>query len=379
MSVLLLVATTVAGAQILTGPVERNYGYPERQVRQALEHLGAYTGGRLPVLEGFVAPGTAHLERFSRPYYNYEIELLPSAPGRTLVRIKARISAFYTDPQASQAEYRSLLSSGRLESDLLDRLQELVKQLAPAPEVNSAPADPASLEKQIEDLRLARADMEKTAAQLRNEIQTMQDAIRTQVRPALARVLSLEASIRSRPNATSAVLFKAKPEDMFEIVEQQGDWVRVRLAANSTGWVQRDQLASVDEPSTVRASTSPEKPLEFDVSREEVSPFLGDWIPLKGKNALFVYARPRGVLPPAQLAESKLAYAKQVFAERYRQSIHSQQNFAGVVVIFLGGNGGIAAATLRDIKQWVDGGLAEHYFIRRCSLDPPEMFNKRTP
>src|SRR5207245_4294344 len=101
---------------------------------------------------------------FTRPYYDYQIELLPSAPGRTLVRVKAKISAWYTDAQTSQSEYRSLLSSGRLEGDLLDRLQDLVKQMAPAPEVNSAPADPASLEKQIEDLRLARADMEKTAS-----------------------------------------------------------------------------------------------------------------------------------------------------------------------------------------------------------------------
>jgi hypothetical protein len=45
-----------------------------------------------------------------------------------------------------------------------------------------------------------------------------------------------------------------------------------------------------------------------------------------------------------------------------------------VVVVFLGSRGGVAAATLADIRQWVEGGLPDAAFVNRCSLDPAAEF-----
>jgi hypothetical protein len=45
-----------------------------------------------------------------------------------------------------------------------------------------------------------------------------------------------------------------------------------------------------------------------------------------------------------------------------------------VVVVFLGSRGGIAAATLSDIRQWLEGGLPDEAFVSRCSLDPATEF-----
>jgi len=44
--------------------------------------------------------------------------------------------------------------------------------------------------------------------------------------------------------------------------------------------------------------------------------------------------------------------------------------------VFLGNKGGVAAATLLDIRQWVEGGLGDEAFVNRCSLDPQAEFRR---
>jgi hypothetical protein len=51
----------------------------------------------------------------------------------------------------------------------------------------------------------------------------------------------------------------------------------------------------------------------------------------------------------------------------------------GVVVIFMDQGGGVAAASLDDIKSWMEGSLSKAEFIKRCSLDPPSAFIKPEP
>jgi hypothetical protein len=36
----------------------------------------------------------------------------------------------------------------------------------------------------------------------------------------------------------------------------------------------------------------------------------------------------------------------------------------------------VAAATLADIQQWVQGGLGDEAFVNRCSLDPLDEFRR---
>jgi hypothetical protein len=63
-----------------------------------------------------------------------------------------------------------------------------------------------------------------------------------------------------------------------------------------------------------------------------------------------------------------------MFTEGYREAAHTQQLVDGVVVVFLGDKGGVAAATLPDIRRWHDGVLPEKQFLEKCSFDPPESF-----
>ena len=112
----------------------------------------------------------------------------------------------------------------------------------------------------------------------------------------------------------------------------------------------------------------------FSVSREDVTVFSGDWARLKGKKVLFVYAQSRGLLSDMGNEDAKLGYAKRIFESRYRTVSQSKTDVEGVVVVFLGARGGVAAATLSDIRQWLEGGLPDAAFVNRCSLDPPTEF-----
>ena len=132
---------------------ERTYPYPPEKVKLILGQMHAFAGEQLPFLDGFVAAETPQLSRYTRPYFQYRIELKPGA-GETVVRVEARISAWYTDSQG-HSEYRSLRSNGRLEADLLDRLQDTLATKIAKPGVtaggaenvaaSAAPGSPASV------------------------------------------------------------------------------------------------------------------------------------------------------------------------------------------------------------------------------------------
>ena len=105
-------------------PYARSYAMPKDQVDQALKDLQAYSGQKLPILDGFVAPGTKPLDQYERGFYQYSVELLPGESGATVVRLNAKITAWHVDRDISKSGYEVLPSNGRLELDLLDRLQE---------------------------------------------------------------------------------------------------------------------------------------------------------------------------------------------------------------------------------------------------------------
>jgi hypothetical protein len=111
------------------------------------------------------------------------------------------------------------------------------------------------------------------------------------------------------------------------------------------------------------------------VSHEQVSLFSGDWTRLKGKRVLFVYVQPRGLISDIASDDRKLAFTKLIFSDRYRAAVQSNNGIEGVVVIFMTGKGGVAAAALTDIHEWVEGGLPDQAFVKRCSLDPSEEFH----
>jgi hypothetical protein len=110
------------------------------------------------------------------------------------------------------------------------------------------------------------------------------------------------------------------------------------------------------------------------VIREMVSTFSGDWPRLSGKQALYVWARAEGSSLNVQ-ARKKLPFAQSIFMRRYREETHSSgPAVCGIVVIFLDQAGGVAPASMDDIRLLADGSLTPRAFAKRCSLDPPTAF-----
>jgi hypothetical protein len=369
-----------AWAQADSSPaVERTFPCSVDVMQKALQQIGGFGGGKLPIVDGFVTPTPAQLDR-----------------------LEAMISAWYADPNPARSEYRSLPSNGRLESDLLDRLQRALggstatstvatsgptshaspTTAAKLPDSPSKPA-PASQEQLDAILTQRQAVREKTAT-LQAQIEQIKASDR---KPANAsRLASIKHSgvgVMSRQNFGGPVLFRAQAEDEFEVIDLQSGWAQVRLAPDTTAYIQADELALPDglvakapdtSPGSSQAATGAQRDLGFSVSREDVTVFSGDWVRLKGKKVLFVYAQPRGLLSDMASQDAKLGYAKRIFQSRYRTVSESQTEVEGVVVVFLGARGGVAAATLSDIRQWVEGGLPDEAFVNRCSLDPATEF-----
>ncbi|HST11975.1 MAG TPA: hypothetical protein VLL05_16475 [Terriglobales bacterium] len=382
--------------------VERSYPFSVEAVQKALQRIGGFGGGKLPVLDGFVT--TTDPERYDHPYFQYRVHLKSIDANNTLVSVEAKISALFVNQDPAHPEYQSLPSNGRLESDLHDRLQQALrgssipspaaqpkKDAVPpalqAPEVATGKGSSAATtaQAQLDQILAERQSVREKSATLQAQLEQMRASNHN---PSNAsRIASVKRSgvgVMSRQNFGGPVLFRAQAEDEFEIVELESGWAQVRLSPDSTGYIQADELnlpsGVVEKQATAAPAKSPGSAapavadLGFSVSREDVTVFSGDWARLKGKKVLFVYAQPRGLLSDMGNEDAKLGYAKRIFETRYRSVSQSKTEVEGVVVVFLGTRGGVAAATLSDIRQWIEGGLADDAFVNRCSLDPPTEF-----
>jgi hypothetical protein len=103
-------------------PRERTYARGENELKKALQDLGAFDDAALPVLEGFATLGADGPVGYDRPYYRFRVAFDEAGSASTTVRLEAVVTARFTDPAGSRPEYRSVPSNGRLETDMLDRL-----------------------------------------------------------------------------------------------------------------------------------------------------------------------------------------------------------------------------------------------------------------
>ena len=368
---ILVVISSIAFAAENSGRrQEREYPFPLPAVRQALQQLSAYTGSRLPTLDGFITTVRADLGHYERPYYEYKIELMPSAADRTTVRLKANVSAWYSDAQSGESGYIAFESNGRLENDLLDRLNELLTK-----NKSKIATDPGLVAQQIADVRQKRLEAEQRVSELETQLQAPQVPVGQNSPTEIVSVVKAPVPIFNAPEEHASVLLRAQSEDEFEVLEHRGAWLRVKLGETGSGWLKRAQVqanlaaGSSDLPTSGKAEVD-----AFAVIREMVSPFSGDWTRLNGKQALYLWARPEGSIRDVAVGQ-KLKFVERIFKERYREVTHSSQNpVDGVVVIFLDKRGGVAAATLEDIAHWAAGNLSHTAFLKKCSLDPPGAF-----
>jgi hypothetical protein len=111
-------------------PRERTYARGENDLKKVLQDLGAFDDAALPVLEGFAALGADGPVGYDRPYYRFRVVFDDAGAGGTTVRLEAVVTARFTDPAGSRPEYRSVPSNGRLENDMLDRLDGYLRLAA---------------------------------------------------------------------------------------------------------------------------------------------------------------------------------------------------------------------------------------------------------
>jgi hypothetical protein len=420
-ALVVLLAHNVAAVAQDAGAGERVYKHSRVEVEQALQALQAYATNRLPVLDGFANANAGTLVKFENPHYQFRIDVESQGPAQTLVSITTKITAWAADADATHAQYVVIPSNGRLEQDMLDRLSVYLEKgnashspdsredlpnssAAPVPSRTPAPgnapesshpdgvpgpgafarssaakpasrvdpADPAALASQIAAAQSERQQAELNQRKLQQQISELEANSRTQKYLSnLAVVKVPQTPVFQQDEEMSKVLFRADPEDEFEIIAVKDLWFHVRLENGGDGWLRASQL---QPPQEVDDSEDASGAVNFTTPNQEVKPFAGEWAPLKGKPALFVFAQPSRAIPDGILGQSQFRFVKHVFMEGYREAAHSEQPISGVVVVFLGDKGGVAAATLADIRRWRDGAISDKAFIERCSLDPPESF-----
>jgi len=405
-------------------PIERTFLHTKPEVEKALQPLRASASGRLPLLDGFVGTADQPLERFERAYYQCTFQLTARVTGDTIVRVHAKISAWYAAPNPAEAGYRVLPSNGRLENDLLDRLAEALdgksssatnaasaagparpayRLTLPVPNVRGygaagsapAPATPASAaesqpapssatEQEIDSLRKQREAAEKRMQQLNATVLNLQEIQRTQAHPAnLAAVRKTGTPILAKPLNGARVLFAAEAQDQFEILDLQPDWVHVQISGASRGWIRRAQLElperyAAGNPSAPPAPSAQDQP-PYRVTREETGPFPGKWEPLQGKTVRIIWVQPVPQAEEASTIQARRNFAKSLFLKAAAASSSSGQPLAGILILFDTADGGEVAATLALLQQWQSGSLSDDAFWQQSFLDPPEAFRDPAP
>jgi len=395
-----LLLTLAAKSPAQTVPYARNFSQPKEQVEEALNSLQAFSGQKLPILDGFVALPSKPLDHYERGFYQFSIETLPGDNGATIVRLSAKITAWYADRDVSKSGYEVLASNGRLELDFLDRLQEKLSGKpvdapatlnahveAPRAKLNltgvpgaaaAAPNPTAKSPAEVSEIRNQRVVQERRVQQLSAELQNLKEIQRNQAHPqSLVIVNRAGTAIFSRPSETSRTLFRAAENDEFEYLDADGGWVHIEVSGDARGYIRQDAVLLPER--FARKAGEPESSLEakfngFHIERRESSVFPGDWAPLKGKTVTIYTVRPTSQDQRETGPAARLNFTLAVFEAGAKEAASAGAKPGGLVIIFDAADGGIASATLSDIQAHLSGALTRDKFLARCNFDPDEAF-----
>jgi hypothetical protein len=412
---------TILMCQILVAQApsaEQTFHVSRSDAESALRKLQAYSGARLPTLEGFVSPEEPSLDSYQRGYYQYSVQIKTVNATESLVQVSVKITAWHEDRDASKSGYRVLSSNGRLESDLLERLKAALSQrpavanVAPQQKPQSSsssksdkdsmaatasvapivrppvdrsspfstqPAISASVPSRTEAMagNSPRDLMDRHIQQLTQEEQSLQEVLRNQAHPDnLAAVKAPRTPVLSRPLGSSTVLFLADAEDEFQVLGTQGDWVHVQISGLSRGWI---RAAQVDLPGTLPSDPNNGRQVDskrdpFRQTREETSLFPGDWDLLRGKQVRIIWVQPNGSTDSAAAGHNKMNMAKSLFRKTYPEIAQGAGQVDGVVIVLDAADGGMAAVTLSVLQRWNEGKLSDEAFWKQCWFDPPGAF-----
>ena len=401
-----------------THAVERTFRAPKKTIEKALKQLQPAMSGHLPTLEGFVFVGEHPLPRYQRAFYQCTAQV-SETPGGSVVRISANVTAWYQDASTAHSGYQLLTSNGRLETDLLDQLGDQLSNAAQSnsgaksgsaaalassrpetsatsnlPSVSDLPVTSTALPSAPESAstissgtgnalplpseRPSPSDRasDKKSSDLHAEVSSLEDAIRNQSRPKnLVAVKKSGTPVVGSPSLNGKTLFLADAQDEFEMLDFNADWVHVRVSGLSRGWIWRTSLEMPEGISDVptSATAAPTAADLFQVSREEMAPFPGDWAPLRGKSVKIISVQKIREDEKGGGASAKLEFAKSLLDSSY-DDLAKNPDAAGLVLIFDSVDGGMMAATLPTIRKWKAGGLSDAALWHQCYFDPPETF-----
>ena len=397
----LWIVVTAATGQVV--PYARSYPKPKAEVDEALKGLQAYSGQKLPTLDGFVAAVGKPIEQYERGFYQYSIELLPGDSGATIVRLTAKITAWHVDHDITKSGYEVLPSNGRLELDLLDRLQEKLtgKPVDPPATLNTnlqaprpkldlsavpgvsvttpAPSPVARTPDEVAALRGERVVAERRVQQLNAELDGLKEIQHNQAHPQNLVVVNKGGTpVFDKPNENARQLFQAAVNDEFEFLDAANGWVHVTISGDSRGYVRQ---AAVLLPERIAAhldngdSSLQQKFPGFRVEQESNSSFPGDWSVLKGKTVKIFTVAPISQKVNESGPAARLNYTLALFEQSARSAASGSTAPEGVVVIFDAADGGMAAASMGDIQKYISGALTREAFWAQAYLDPPDAFH----
>jgi hypothetical protein len=371
-------------------------------MQKALRDLNATSPGRLPTLDGFVASEVPMLEKYKRAYYQYKVETRPAGEGATLLRVSAKVTAWYAGSGAVQAGYRELPSNGRLESDLVERLEEALQQnvgsaagpsATPSAQerggtepagtdksVRSAPSStafrtPLPLEQQATRSGLVPPSAQELAQakrmqQLSEQAMNLEEVFRNQSRPSdLAAVRKTGTPVFAKANDNAEVLFRSDAEDEFKVLDESGDWVHVQVSGISRGWIRRAEL---EMPAAMKAGIGALSTAPKAEPREETSLFPGDWSPLRGRMVRITWVQP----DTAGAGEDRWQAARSMLRDAYSRVLRSATKVEGLVIVIDSADGGMIAATTNALQRWNSGAISDAAFRKECWADPPEALGE---
>jgi hypothetical protein len=419
----LIVAAQSAGAE--AGPYERAYSQPKSTIEKALKELQSAMSGHLPALEGFALQGDHPLNRYQRAFYQSSVQVSANAAGGSEVRVSTKVTAWYADSTPAHSGYQLLTSNGRLETDLLDELTDVLASSrgatrpdgskggslnsngangnsnktgqnssasfpvdstisAPAPQFPqsgrtfSSAAQPGLSARQLaESKNAADKPADRASTDLQAEAASLEEVLKTQAHPRnLVAIKKSGTPVVASPSLNGKTLFLATAHDEFEMLDFNADWVHVRISGLSRGWIWRTSLEMPEGISDIPLVSTKAAPVAIDlfqVSREETAPFPGDWEPLRGKSVKIVSVQKIQENEKNSGADAKLEFAKSLLDQNYAELARSHDLF-GIVLIFDSVDGGMIAATLPTVQQWKAGKLSDAALWHQCYFDPPETF-----
>ena len=417
-------------------PSERTYQQSKSVVEKALKELQPALSGRLPVLDGFAVPGDHPLNRYQRAFYQSSVQVRSSTSGGSVVRVSTKVTAWYADSNPSRSGYQVLPSNGRLESDLLEQLTDLLassnvgssdknseknsglafptatpaasneretenaragdkkiaKQAAAEPTIAapmprstgaertfSSTPPPGLSSQQLEETKNAQnKPADRAAMSLQAEVASLEEVLKNQAHPKnLVAIKKSGTPVVSTPSLNGKTLFLASAQDEFEMLDFNADWVHVRISGLSRGWIWRTSLEmpeGISDIPKVASSGAPVVADLFQVTREETAPFPGDWEPLRGKSVKIISVQKIQENEKGSGPEAKLEFAKSLMDKNYADLAAKAKDLSGIVMIFDSVDGGMIAATLPTVQAWKAGTLSDSALWHQCYFDPPETF-----